>query len=765
MKKRSGVQSFTVLILLLLVSTIASIVLLTWSGNPHRILTAIGVAAVMVVLCLVLWFLVVRHFRDGVVEAATQMDGEFQQYMDQWEYPYALFNSSLKVVWCNQAFRKLMQGSDLIGRSLQDMKIDWQGGKPDWDPIVQKVSFDGKYFRAQMSQIRLVEGRSDSDIQAEQDFEKLYGFSLRDVTNETVLEQENVDQQSVVGLFYVDNYDQIINDIDENERPILEASIFRMLSDLSSELHGVMNQLERDRYFLVFPRKYLASLEDSEFDILEKVKAIHQHGHYQVTLSIGVGVDKDIEKARAYAHKSVDLAMGRGGDQAVVTTSEAQSFYGGMTTTVESNNRVRTRLIAFALRERIEASDRVLIMGHSNPDLDCVGSALGMYRIAYEMKKPAKIVISREKHAAVEYLYNRIVQEKEYQSVIIDHDEAVSFLGRNTLLVVVDVNRKVISQYPDIIDQAQNIVVIDHHRTAGDAIEGTAFSYVEPFSSSASEMVTELMQYMYESPNLTTLEADGLFAGIALDTKNFTVKTGVRTFEAAAYLKRHGADSVRVRKMFKNDMEDYRAKSKIVGSATLYNNNIAIASWSSNLPNATTIAAQASDELLDIHGVVASFVLTELDEGQVNISARSLGELNVQLVMEQLGGGGHLSMAGAQLKDVDLDQARQRLVDAIDCVLVRKKAAQSALSQEEAVLKAAEETEENAQASLSPAEAVQREEGSDAMAASSAKAETTKAETTKAETAKAETAEDETEPEAPSEPGEETETDASTGRE
>ena len=391
-------------------------------------------------------------------------------------------------------------------------------------------------------------------------------------------------------------------------------------------------------------------------------------GRYQTTISMGVGVDPSIDKARRYARMGVDLALGRGGDQAVVKTKDEQKFFGGMSTSVENTTRVRARLTAYALKELIEASDHVLIMGHANPDLDAFGSALGMYRAVYEMKKPVNIVMSAEKHAAVDYLYRQVSENRQYQGLLIDREEAQRYCGPNTLLILVDVNRAVIAQYGDLLTQVGSLAVIDHHRAAADAVSGAAISYVEPFASSASEMVTELLQYMIENPQLSSLEADGLFAGIALDTKNFTVKTGVRTFEAAAYLRRKGADSVRVRKMFKNDMGDYKAKAEVVAGAEVWKDEIAIATWSSQLPNASTVAAQAADELLDIHGILASFVITEMDHQQINISARSLGEVNVQLIMEELGGGGHLSMAGAQLKGVSLEEAKEMVLKAIHTV-------------------------------------------------------------------------------------------------
>ena len=605
--------------------------------------------------------------RERILTNAVDLGNEFQQYMNQWEYPYALFGSNLRVIWYNEAFRKLVKYEDCIGKSLEELSVKWGSEKPDWDPLCKMIEMEDHYFRALMSQIRLRDkGSYHVDLKS---YTEVYSLSLQDVTREIKLEQENIDQQTVVALLYLDNYDQIISGVDDNRRPLMEAMIFRKLSDLSSELGGILTRLENDRFFLVFPRKNLEKLYANKFRILEDMKKLNMGNKFPVTLSIGVGVDKEIETARRYARSSVDLAMGRGGDQAVVKSQETQKFFGGMTNTSENNTRVRARLIAYALKELITGCDNVLVMGHANPDLDSFGAALGMYRGVLELKKPAHIVMSEDKHAAVDYLYRRVKEDKEYSDILINQKQAEEQMGPNTLLILVDVNRRVIAQFPELVDKARNIAVIDHHRTSADSVEGAGVSYVEPFASSASEMVTELLQYMVENLTMRSIEADGLFAGIALDTKNFTVKTGVRTFDAASYLRRRGADSVRVRKMFKNDMGDYKAKAEVVRSAEIIGESIAVAAWTSNLPNASTVAAQAADELLDVHGIQASFVMTEIDKGQVNFSARSLGEVNVQLIMEELGGGGHLSMAGAQLKDATLESARRRLEDAIEKVL------------------------------------------------------------------------------------------------
>lgn len=600
-----------------------------------------------------------KQFRSLVLEEAVGLSSEYQQYMSQWEYPYALLSSNLRVVWQNEAFRKLVGYEDCKGKSLQDLGIEWSGEKPDWDPLTQLIDIQGRSYQALMNQIRLRD--QEENLEAER-YTQVFGLSMRDVSRERELERENFEQQSVVMLLYMDNYDQIIGTMDENQRPLFEANVYRTISDFSNNIGGIMTRLERDRFFVIFPRRSLEELEAQQFEILEEIKKIESGERYQTTLSIGVGVDADIEKARGNARMAVELAMGRGGDQAVVRTLDNSEFFGGASGSVEVNTRVRARLIAYALRDLIEASDKVLIMGHSNPDLDAFGSALGMYRASRELEKSAYIVMDPDNHSAVDYLYSRVMESKEYADVMVDHPKAIELVSEKTLLVVVDVNRKSFADFPELIDNVQNIAVIDHHRTAADSIAGAQVSYVEPFASSASEMVTELLQYIAERPALKTIEVDGLFSGIALDTKNFTVMSGVRTFEAAAYLRRRGADSIRVRKMFRNDFGDYKAKAAIVGGAEIIDDKIAVATWRSEDQSASTITAQAADELMDIHGMLASFVLTDIGGGQVNISARSLGDLNVQVIMEELGGGGHHSGAGAQLKDTTLEEAKERLI-------------------------------------------------------------------------------------------------------
>ncbi|MCF0136121.1 MAG: DHH family phosphoesterase [Lachnospiraceae bacterium] len=634
---------------------------------------------ITIILMITLYNRVMKRFEYRVNEQAVGIATEYQQYMNQWQTPYVMLDNRLRVVWYNDAFRKIMTTADPIGFTPDEMGIQWGNDKPDWDPIQKVITLDNAIYRVLLSQIRLRDKNEPaSDTRS---YTLMYGMSFTDITREKKLEQENLDQQTVVTLLYIDNYDQIVSIMDEGEKPVMEAAVYRQLSDLAADLAGVINRLERDRFMIQFPRRSLKKLcETRKFDILENVKKIESGSRYRITLSIGVGVDKDLQSARRYASGAIELAMGRGGDQAVVKYADTQQFFGGMSASTESNTRVRARLIALALKERIEAFDRVLIMGHNNPDLDCLGSALGVYRMCIDLKKPANIVISEKHHSAITYLYDLVKNDPDHAGAMIDHDEALELISDKTLLIIVDVNRSVIVQYPDILEKMKDVVVIDHHRAAADHINGAVISYVEPFASSASEMVTELLQYMLEKPKFSGVEIDGMLAGIMLDTKNFVDQAGVRTFEAAAYLRRRGADIGRVRKMFKNDMDEYKAKSNLIAESVMIYPSIAYAQWQADMSNAVTVAAQAADDLLDIRGVDASFVVTGLPGGKINISARSQGNFNVQLVMEALGGGGHHSAAGAQMQNISLDGVRDRIDEAIGRVAGLKHAPEPTVS-------------------------------------------------------------------------------------
>lgn len=626
-------------------------------------------AIVMIAVVAVIGIIAFRKtLHDKVLNDSVAIANREMQYMQHWDFPFALLKTDGRVFWWNETFLELFrtqltEPSEEVRAEtlLGTLKYPEEGGS-----LTTEISLAGRTYRMILTQESIFEAESGELS------ELLYSVSLLDITKEKTLALENENIRPIVALIYIDNYDQALGSMEETRRPLLEAMVYKRLNDLTAHVNGILTRMEKDRLFLVFPHEALERLKETKFKVLEDVRKINIGNRLPVTLSIGIGVAERLEDSHTYARAAVDLALGRGGDQAVLKNGEKTTFYGGKSGGVEKTNRVRARLIAHALREVIADADQVLVMGHANPDLDCFGAALGMAHTIASFEKKVNIVLN-EPHPAIDILYERVMEEREYAAQIITGVQAEALSGEKTLLIVVDVNRPSIVAHLPLLDLNKNIVVIDHHRTSVDHISSAVVSYVEPYASSASEMVTELIQYMTERTHLKPLETDALFAGIALDTKNFTVKTGIRTFEAAAFLRRNGADSLRVRQLFKNDIKEYRAKAQIVSKAEIIHQQMALSHWDGReTSNALALAAAAADELLDIRGVEASFVLTEMPN-VINVSARSLGDINVQVIMESIGGGGHLTIAGAQLGETTMEEALEKLNQAIQDFLENNK--------------------------------------------------------------------------------------------
>ncbi len=668
-KKASFRFYFAMLIVMICISFVMSVLLaLLWKQYTAAIVMG-GVALVELIFFFIVRQFFIKRFRKNTLQAAVDLEKEYCQLLMQWVQPLLILASDASVIWENEAFVR-MNGDSVLGMKIDELGLDIneEAAKIDWEPITKEIVYKERSYLVTMRKVRVDEPvslRLD-----DKDFQKIYSINFRDITREKALEKENCDLQPIAALIYVDNYDQVFESMDESAKPLLEAQIYRCINALSEQVNGVLIRLEKNRFYMSFHHEYLEKVEQSKFRLLEEVKEISLGNKYPPTLSIGLGAAHDILKAREFARDAVDLALGRGGDQAVVKTADRQTFYGGNSAAPETQSRVRPRQVAYALKEEMEHVDRVLVMGHTNPDMDCLGAALGVCRMAALMHKPAGIVMTDE-HPAVEEFYRRIRNTAELPYAVVSPEQAHEFCrNEEVLVIVVDCSRPNMMQAPELLEQATHAAVIDHHRRSEDSIR-PEICYIETYVSSASEMVSELLRYTAEKPELLPLEADGLFAGIVLDTKYFTVKCGVRTFEAAAFLRRQGADSERVRELFKDDMEEYIARGSIVSRARKLNDEVLLSSWVGNIPNAQAVAAQAADEMLDINGVRASYVITQIGE-TVYISARSLGNNNVQLVMEEMGGGGHMNVAGAQIADISLEEAEARLLDAMEAVGKRR---------------------------------------------------------------------------------------------
>lgn len=471
--------------------------------------------------------------------------------------------------------------------------------------------------------------------------------------------------KAVVGTVYLDNYDEVMENIEEVRRSLLEALVDRKINQYFLSYDAIVKKLEKDRYIFFVQNANLLKMEEAKFDILEEIKSVSIGNDMRMTLSIGVGIGaKSYAQNYEYARLAIDMALGRGGDQAVVKNSEAIRYFGGKSKTVEKNTRVKARVKAHALRELMASKDRVIIMGHKNMDIDVLGSSVGIWRIATHFNKKAHIVIG-DINASLQPLIAMFNASDYPDDMFLRSDKVKPIIDENTMLVVVDVNRPSITEMPELLSIIKNIVVLDHHRQSSEIIDDAVLSYVEPYASSACEMVAEIVQYISDDIKLKQAEADAMYAGIVVDTLNFTNQTGVRTFEAAVFLKRKGADVTRVRKLFRDKLNNYQAKARIIDAAKVFMNYYAISVADvNNADSPTVVGAQAANALLDIVGIKASFVLTPYNN-TIYVSARSIDEVNVQLVMERLGGGGHRTVAGAQLRDMNMETAINNLKEVI----------------------------------------------------------------------------------------------------
>ena len=611
---------------------------------------------------------------DELINFATQYGLVQKQLLNEFEIPYALVDYNAKFLWVNEQFTEVTGKDKKYHKSVMTVfptltKELLQRSEP-----VESINltYNDRYYRVALKRIYFDAMTHDSTIVSlDESNEYLTAMYLFDETELNRYIRENEEQRLVAGLVYIDNYDEALDSIEDVKRSLLVALIDRKVNKYFTEIDALVRKIENDKYFVVFKNQYLGKLREDRFSIIEDVKTVKVGNEMAVTLSIGIGVGGDsYTKNYEYARMAIDLALGRGGDQVVVRDNEDVTYYGGKTNKqVERNNRVKARVKAHALREVIESREHVIIMGHSISDVDSLGAAIGVYCAARVLGKKAQIVLN-EVTSSLRPLVEGFSEEKGYPAdLFIKSEEAILLTNRDTLVMVVDVNRSSYTECPELLKRTDTVCVFDHHRQSSEVIENPVLSYVEPYASSACEMIAEVLQYFSENIKLEPHEADCIYAGILIDTNNFMTKTGVRTFEAAAYLRRAGAEVTRVRKMLRNDMAAYKARAEAVRHAEVYRGAFAISVCpADNVESPTIVGAQAANELLNIVGIKASFVLTEY-QGKIYVSSRSIDEINVQLIMERLGGGGHLNVAGAQLTDCSVLQAKHIIQDTIDEML------------------------------------------------------------------------------------------------
>ncbi len=593
-----------------------------------------------------------------------------KQLLNEFEIPYALLDYNAKILWCNEQFFKVTGIAKGYHKSISALFPTLTKEMIQKSTPVESMNmvFQERAYRVSMKRLYFSELTEGSAILDGADSsEYLTAIYLFDETEINRYIKENKEQKLVAGLVYIDNYEEALDSIEDVKRSLLVALIDRKINKYFSEIDALVRKIEKDKYFVVFKYKYLEQLKADKFSLIEDVKTVKVGNEMAVTLSIGIGAEGiGYNQNYEYARMSIDLALGRGGDQVVVKEGEEVSYYGGKTQQVEKNTRVKARVKAHALREIIQSREHVVIMGHNISDVDSLGSAIGVYCAARELGKKAQIVLN-EITASLRPLVECFSPENGYPAdLFINSEEALLITNKNTLLMVVDTNRPSYTECPELLKRTNTICVFDHHRQGSEVIENPVLSYIEPYASSACEMIAEVLQYFTQNIQLEPAEADCIYAGILIDTNNFNTKTGVRTFEAAAYLRRAGAEMTRVRKMLREDMSAYKARAEAVRHAEIYRNIFAISICpSEGVESPTVVGAQAANELLNIVGVKASFVITEY-QNKIYISARSIDEINVQVIMEKMGGGGHLNIAGAQLRDCSVMHAKRTIQDTLD---------------------------------------------------------------------------------------------------
>jgi len=593
-----------------------------------------------------------------------------KRLLKELHLPYAILDLEGRMQWGNDEFMDIILERSAAKRSITNIIPEITEDtlpKKEKDEILH-ITLHGRNYKVLLRKVITPDFDDDEDWgihegeNAWDDRNALIAMYLYDETEIISLLKENKEQKLVTGLLYIDNYEEALESIDEVRRSLLTALVDRKINKYMQGIDAIIKKLEKDKYLFVFQQKYLPLLQSSKFSILEEVRGVNIGNEMSVTISIGLGVNADsYMNGYEYARAAIDLALGRGGDQAVIKDREKICYYGGKSISVEKSTRVKARVKAHAFREFIEAKDKVVIMGHKIGDVDSFGSAIGVYRIAKSFNKKAHIVIN-EVTSALRPMMSKFVGNPDYEEdMFLKNDHAKEFVDSNTLLVIVDVNRPSYLECAELLEYTKTTVIFDHHRQTNEAIDTAVLSYVEPYASSTSEMIAEIMQYISGNLKLKPLEADALYAGIMIDTNNFLTKTGVRTFEAAAFLRRSGADVTRIRKSFRSEMSDFKIKADAVSSTEIYLNHYAIAVCaSSDVDSPMILGAQVANELLNITEIKASFVLTEYND-KIYISARSIDEVNVQVIMEKLGGGGHLSVAGTQLENTTIQDAMIKL--------------------------------------------------------------------------------------------------------
>ena len=630
------------------------------------------IPSIIVYICILGYSYLANNKRKSEISEQLQdltltVDSAAKSSLINAPFPLIILETDGNIVWKSSKFINEFANID-INNYLNDLIIDIKNEIEEnkdqkIKSLKRELEIGNKIYKIHVEFAKTK--RSERRKQAEY----MLILYFIDKTEIYELKKENENKKLCVGIIMVDNYEEVIQRLDAEQKTQLMAKVERHIYDWVNETNGILLKEERDSYVYIFEQRNLEKIKDSKFAILDTIKDIVRKDKIQLTLSIAISnegdTDKDVYKS---ATAAMDVILGRGGDQAVIRENGRYQFFGGKAEEVEKRTKVKARIVAHALEELMNECEKIIIMGHANPDIDVMGSALGIYRMAKTLNKEVYILTNGESASIKAFLTN--IQE-DYQEALINNETALGKIDSETLLVIVDTHKKSYVEEPELLNKTNKIVIIDHHRRSTDFIDQSILTFQEVYASSASELVTEIIQYTQKDVELETVEAEALYAGIMMDTKNFTFKTGVRTFEAAAYLRRCGVDIIKVKKWFQSDLESYNKIADIVKKAEIIHDTIAISTYETIEKDTSLICAKAADELLTIGNITASFVLGNL-ENKVCISGRSIGDINVQMILEKLGGGGHITLAGAQLENVTIEEAQKELIDKIEEYFLEK---------------------------------------------------------------------------------------------
>lgn len=639
-------------IFILILPLIISIILFFY----EKIFATIGL-----ILVVLLYFYIKKiddnnedFFQAYIDELDYSFDEITKNVVFQMPFPIVILEDGKTIKWHNSNFKELFEAKNLIGKSVNNFITDFSQidfSKQSTDPIT--VDIYDKVYEFYYSTIK--REKFDDELTF------VYGI---DNTADENIKKIFKDRRLVVLTMYIDNFDDLRQSTKASDRSSLTGEIDRIIMNYFEKFGAMVRKYENDRYMVMIHYDDYKKIYDSKFKILDLVREVKKGNSIQPTLSVGVGLSGskpiDIyEESRI----SIDIALSRGGDQVVIKEGDNYEYFGGKSKATEKISKVRSRVISQALKRMVETSSKVFVMGHNNPDMDSFGSALGIYEGIKSIGKECYFVLN-EVNKPIENIYNRTVEDLEgFRENVVTEIKALELMDQGSLVIVTDNHRKNSTEAPSLIDRTEQIVIIDHHRRGNDYIRNATISYIEPYASSASELVTEILNYFDESFKARVPVAEALLAGLTVDTKNFVYQTGVRTFEAASILKRWGADSIIIKRMFKDDFEIVKYKSEVIADSTVVYDFIAIGHFNREMDGSTLIASQAADDLLNIKGVKASFVLTRSND-KIHISGRSLGDISVQLILERIGGGGHLTSAATQL-DMSIEEAEIMLKKAI----------------------------------------------------------------------------------------------------